>query len=115
MRSLVNVVEASVVRPVTVRLDEFKFVVEALLARRLVIVEVPSVAFVAVKLSKNAEKADSKVAKNEVVVAFVTVRVVIVVVASVEVPAIANVPEAARLPSASTANFTFSVQAPPFQ
>ncbi len=86
------------------------------MAKRLVIVEVPIVALIAVKLLKNAFNAERILAKNDVEVAPPrTVRSEIVVVASVLVPRTASVPEAIALPLASTAKLKFLVQANPSQ
>ncbi len=85
---LVIVVVANVDVPVTVNCVAVAFVAE-----RFVMVEVPKLAFVAVKLSKNALKAERMLAKNDVEVAPpVILRVEIVVVANVVVPVTTKAP-----------------------
>lgn len=55
------------------------------------------------------------IVEDESTVSSDAVRLVIVVVANVDVPYTRSVPDAERLPKTSAANFVFSTQVDPFQ
>ena len=116
----VIVVVASDAVPVAVSVPVTKLEVVAFSAVRLVKAAVTALRSDEKKLDDVALVVDAFVAKRLVAVADVVtkvfeVRAVAVVVARVEVPAIANVPLALRFPCASAKKLRFSVQALPFQ